>query len=78
MFRNPLEMLHSFHAQLLYVAEESESDFETAWRLQEERSRGIGLPPRSRGAFLVQYRELGRSAPRRSGCSPSSRASRSG
>ena len=60
MFRNPLEMLHSFHAQLLYVAEESESDFETAWRLQEQRSRGIGLPPRSRGAFLVQYRELGR------------------
>jgi hypothetical protein len=60
MFRNPVEMLHSFHAQLLYVAEESESDFETAWRLQEHRSRGIGLPPRSRGAFLVQYRELGR------------------
>ena len=60
MFRNPVEMLHSFHAQLLYVAEESESDFETAWRLQEQRSRGIGLPPRSRGAFLVQYRELGR------------------
>jgi hypothetical protein len=60
MFRNPVEMLHSFHAQLRYVAEESESDFETAWRLQEQRSRGIGLPPRSRGAFLVQYRELGR------------------
>lgn len=60
MFRNPVEMLHSFHAQLLYVAEESESDFETAWRLQEQRSRGIGLPPRSRGGFLVQYRELAR------------------
>jgi hypothetical protein len=58
MFRNPVDMLHSFHAQLLYVAEESESDFETAWRLQEQRSRGIGLPPRSRGGFLVQYREL--------------------
>jgi hypothetical protein len=60
MFRNPVEMLHSFHAQLLYVAEESESDFETAWRLQEPRSRGLELPPRSRGSFLVQYRELGR------------------
>jgi hypothetical protein len=60
MFRNPVEMLHSFHAQLLYVAEESESDFETAWRLQEQRSRGIALPPRSRGPFLVQYRELAR------------------
>jgi hypothetical protein len=60
MFRNPVDMLHSFHAQLLYVAEESESDFETAWRIQEQRRRGIGLPPRSRGAFLVQYRELAR------------------
>ena len=60
MFRNPVDMLHSFHAQLLYVAEESESDFETAWRLQEQRRQGIGLPPRSRGAFLVQYRELAR------------------
>ena len=60
MFRNPVEMLHSFHAQLLYVSEESESDLETAWRLQEQRSRGIGLPPGSRGAFLLQYRELGR------------------
>jgi hypothetical protein len=60
MFRNPVEMLHSFHAQLLYVSEESESDLETAWRLQEQRSHGIGLPPRSRGAFLLQYRELGR------------------
>jgi hypothetical protein len=60
MFRNPVDMLYSFHAQLLYVAEESESDFEAAWRLQAERSRGIGLPPRSRGPFLVQYRELAR------------------
>ncbi len=60
MFRNPVEMLHSFHAQLLYVAEESEADFETAWRLQEQRRNGIGLPPRSRGSFLVQYAELAR------------------
>ena len=60
MFRNPVEMLHSFHAQLLYVAEESESDFQTAWRLQEQRRRGIALPPRSRGPFLVQYAELAR------------------
>lgn len=60
MFRNPVEMLHSFHAQLLYVAEESESDFEAAWRLQEQRRKGIHLPPRSRGGFLVQYAEMAR------------------
>jgi hypothetical protein len=60
MYRNPVDMLASFHAQLLYVAEESESDFETAWRLQERRRQGFDLPPRSRGAFLLQYAELAR------------------
>jgi hypothetical protein len=59
MFRNPVEMVHSLHSQLLYVSEETESDFETAWRLQERRSQGIGLPPASRGAFLVQYAQVG-------------------
>lgn len=60
MFRNPVEMVHSLHAQLLYVAEETVSDFETAWRLQERRSRGLDLPKASRGAFLLQYAEVGR------------------
>ena len=60
MFRNPVEMVHSFHSQLLYVSEESESDFEAAWRLQDRRRQGIGLPPGSRGAFLVQYAEIAR------------------
>lgn len=60
MFRNPVDMVHALHSQLLYVAEESESDFEAAWRLQERRSRGLDLPPGSRGAFLVQYAEVGR------------------
>ncbi len=58
MFRNPVEMVHALHSQLLYVAEENESDFETAWRLQERRSRGLDLPPASRGAFLVQYAQV--------------------
>ena len=59
MFRNPVEMVHSLHSQLLYVAEERERDFETAWRLQERRSRGVDLPPGSRGSFLLQYAQVG-------------------
>ena len=59
MFRNPVEMLHSLHSQLLYVAEENVPDFETAWRLQERRSRGLDLPPRVRSPLLVQYRQVG-------------------
>jgi hypothetical protein len=60
MFRNPVEMVHSFHSQLLYWAEETVTDFESAWRLQEPRRRGLDLPPKSRGAFLLQYAEMAR------------------
>lgn len=60
MFRNPVEMVHSLHSQLLYWSEETVSDFETAWRLQERRGQGLDLPRASRGAFLVQYAEVGR------------------
>jgi hypothetical protein len=60
MFRNPVDMVHSLHSHLLYVGQENEADFEKAWRLQERRSQGLDLPLRSRGAFLVQYAEVGR------------------
>jgi hypothetical protein len=60
MFRNPIEMVHSMHSQLLYWSEETEPDFETAWRLQDRRRQGLDLPPRSRGAFLLQYYDVGR------------------
>jgi Sulfotransferase domain len=60
MFRNPVDMVASMHAQLLYWSEETVADFEGAWRLQERRSQGLDLPRRSRGAFLLQYREVGR------------------
>jgi sulfotransferase family protein len=60
MFRNPVDMVYSLHSQLLYWSEEIEPDFETAWRLQERRSQGMDLPPRSRGGFLLQYAQVGR------------------
>ena len=60
MLRNPVDMIHSFHSQLLYVGEENVSEFETAWRLQERRSRGLDLPPGIRSPLLVQYAEMGR------------------
>jgi hypothetical protein len=59
MFRNPVEMVHSLHSQLLYVSEEIVEDFEEAWRLQERRGRGLNLPPGIRSPLLVQYRQVG-------------------
>jgi hypothetical protein len=60
MFRDPVEMVHALHAQLLYVGEETVRDFEVAWRLQSRRHRGLDLPPRCRDAFLFQFAQLGR------------------
>jgi Sulfotransferase domain len=60
MLRNPVDLVHSLHSQLLYWAEESEPDFETAWRLQERRRRGLDLPPHSREPSLVQYEHIAR------------------
>lgn len=59
MFRNPVDMVYSLHSQLLYVSEETVADFETAWRLQERRSRGADLPPAIRSPLLVQYAQVG-------------------
>jgi hypothetical protein len=59
MFRNPVDMVHSLHSQLLHVAEETVSDFEAAWRLQERRARGLDVPPGIRSPLLVQYAQVG-------------------
>jgi hypothetical protein len=60
MFRNPVDMVYSFHSQLLYWSEETVADFETAWRLQERRSQRLDLPRTCREPFWLQYEELGR------------------
>src|SRR5690349_11034979 len=52
MFRNPVEMVHALHSQLLYVGIEDVPDFEAAWRLQDPRSRGLHIPPRIRSPLL--------------------------
>jgi hypothetical protein len=59
MFRNPVDMVHSLHSQLLHVAEETVTDFEAAWRLQERRARGLDVPPAIRSPLLVQYAQVG-------------------
>lgn len=60
MFRNPVDMVHSLHSQLLYVSEESVVDFATAWHLQERRRQGLDIPPACREPWLLQYAQVGR------------------
>jgi hypothetical protein len=59
MFRNPVDMVHSLHSQLLYWSYETESDFETAWRLQDRRRQGVDVPRSCPEPQLLQYKEIG-------------------
>jgi hypothetical protein len=59
MLRSPVEMIHSYHARLLYMRQETEEDFETAWNLQEARSAGRQIPKSCFDSRMLQYREVG-------------------
>jgi hypothetical protein len=58
--RNPLELLPSYHARLLYTMDEDERDFARAWALQDHRVRGGNIPPRCRDSRLLLYAQVGR------------------
>jgi len=60
MARNPMEQLPSYHQRLLFVLEEDERDFATAWRLQDARARGEHLPRSCRDPRMLQYAEVAR------------------
>jgi hypothetical protein len=56
--RNPIEMIHSFHARLVFLLDEDERDFERAWDLQPARARGERIPKRCRDTASLQYRAM--------------------
>jgi hypothetical protein len=58
--RNPLELVPSHHARMLFTLEEDVADFERAWDLAGERAQGRRIPRRCRDARVLQYPEVGR------------------
>jgi len=56
--RNPIDMVHSFHARLVFLLDEDERDFERAWDLQAARARGERIPKRCRDVASLQYRTM--------------------
>ena len=59
MLRDPVELVHSLHSQLVYSLKESVTDFEQAWRLQELRAQGQHIPKHCLEPALLQYRQVG-------------------
>jgi hypothetical protein len=60
MVRNPAQMVVSLHQQLYVSHNEDEPDFEVAWRLQERRARGDGIPRDCFNPATLQYARVGR------------------
>ena len=60
MLRNPVDLVHSFHAQMLFSHDENMSDFAEAWRLCASRRCGENIPDRCRDPKLLQYDRLAR------------------
>jgi hypothetical protein len=58
MLRNPMDMLISYHFQLVHSLFEDQITIEEAWRLQGERSNGRCIPQHCREPKLLQYREI--------------------
>lgn len=60
MVRNPVDLVSSLHAQLLWSLDEDETDLKSAWELQAERASGQRIPERCRESAFLQYGEVGK------------------
>ena len=58
--RNPVDMLRSYHARLLFSLDEDVADFSRAWALQEDRRAGRHIPRRCRDTRLLLYGDVGK------------------
>ncbi len=63
MLRNPVEVAHGMHGELIRHFHEDVADFEQAWRLQDERAAGRSLPASGAYAYQLQYRDVATFAP---------------
>ena len=58
MLRNPVDLVESLHAQLVYSRDEVQIDFRTAWKLCASRKAGYRIPPRCRDPKVLWYDEV--------------------
>lgn len=63
MLRNPVDVVHAFHSEILFSGIETEPDFETAWQLQDQRKAGQLIPAHCEAPQFLQYAEVASYAP---------------
>ena len=57
--RNPVDIVMSWHKQLLVTGQEDVLDFYSAWNLQESRRSGSNIPTNCMDPSLLQYGQIG-------------------
>lgn len=57
MLRNPVDVMHALHSQLLYIGREEIEDFETALEAEPDRKRGARIPRQATLKDHLFYRE---------------------
>ena len=60
MLRNPIEVVRSLHSKLLTSLDEDEPDFQKAWNLQEDRSKGRNAPEKCLQVERLLYESMGK------------------
>lgn len=58
--RDPLEMLPSLHRRLMYLGDETETDFARAWALSSDRAEGRSIPRTCVDPRWLRYDQAGR------------------
>jgi hypothetical protein len=58
MLRNPVDMVHSWHSQMVWMGNEPIEDFATAWQMQPKRRRGEGAAKWCPDPRLLLYGEI--------------------
>lgn len=60
MIRNPVDLVYSYHEQLVFNGDENIRDFHSAWLAQIDREEGARLPFHFNGnPMIFQYKQIG-------------------
>jgi len=59
MLRNPVDLIHSYHSRLLFYRQETETDLNRAWKLQDLRRNGEQIPWTCSDPKMLEYLEVG-------------------
>jgi hypothetical protein len=62
MLRDPVEMMHAMHGELVYIGAEDIADFGEALAAEEDRRAGRRIPPGANKPAALLYRESARYA----------------